>query len=172
KKFSELTEGQLGKEKDVVLRPIMHDSPGELAQPFDFGDWKKGECILEPGVTGPNIMAVERDYPATYERYTSVGPLLDGDDGASAHGLNWNMRGEVEQLAALSGTKADGPAQGRPNIDSDIDACETILMLDPVSNGDVSKRGFAEMSTETGRELTHLAADREREKFRFRDLQA
>src|SRR5690625_2593765 len=100
RKFSELTEGQLGKEKDVVLRPIMHDSPGELAQPFDFGDWKKGECILEPGVTGPNIMAVERDYPATYERYTSVGPLLDGDDGASAHGLNWNMRGEVEQLAA------------------------------------------------------------------------
>ncbi|HET7563119.1 MAG TPA: nitrate reductase subunit alpha, partial [Rhodanobacteraceae bacterium] len=29
KKFSELAEGQLGKEQDVVLRPIMHDSAGE-----------------------------------------------------------------------------------------------------------------------------------------------
>ncbi len=172
RKFSELTEGHLGKEKDVVLRPIMHDSPGELAQPFDVADWKKGECDLIPGVTGPNIMEVERDYPATFARYTSAGPLLDGDDGAGSHGISWNMSHEVAQLAKLNGTVVDGPAKGRPKIDSDIDACETVLMLDPVTNGEVSKRGFAEMEHETGRKLTHLAADREREKFRFRDLQA
>lgn len=173
KKFSGLSEdSDLGKEKDVVLRPIMHDTPGELAQPFELADWKKGECKLEPGVTGPNIIVVERDYPATYDRFTSVGPLLDTDEGASSHGIHWNMKSEVDQLAALNGTVDDGPAKGRPRIDSDIDACETVLMLDPVSNGEVSVRGFEAMSEETGLSLRHLAADREGEKFRFRDLQA
>ncbi len=32
--------GSLGVEKDVVLTPIMHDTPGEIAQPFDVKDWK------------------------------------------------------------------------------------------------------------------------------------
>src|SRR5690625_5465038 len=40
-RFSELAEGRLGEEKDVVLTPIMHDTPGELAQPFGGRDWKK-----------------------------------------------------------------------------------------------------------------------------------
>ena len=38
----------LGVEKDVVLTPIMHDTPGELAQPFDVKDWKKGEMRADP----------------------------------------------------------------------------------------------------------------------------
>ncbi|MFO6484892.1 hypothetical protein ACLBR5_20050 [Escherichia coli] len=40
-------------------------------------DWRKGECDLIPGKTAPNIVAVERDYPATYERFTSLGPLME-----------------------------------------------------------------------------------------------
>ncbi|HLQ84875.1 MAG TPA: nitrate reductase subunit alpha, partial [Salinisphaeraceae bacterium] len=171
-KFSALTDGHLGKENDVVLRPIMHDTPGELAQPFAIADWKKGECRLEPGVTGPSISVVERDYPATHARFTSVGPLLETDAGASSHGIDWNMQAEVAQLAALSGTVTEGPAKGRPRIDSDIDACETVLMLDPVCNGEVSVRGWQALGEKSGRSLAYLAADREREKFRFRDLQA
>jgi hypothetical protein len=34
----------LGVEQDVVLTPIQHDSPNEIAQPFDVADWKKGEA--------------------------------------------------------------------------------------------------------------------------------
>src|SRR5699024_11981507 len=52
------------------------------------------------------------------------------------------LQAEVAQLAALSGTVPEGPAKGRPRIDSDIDACETVLMLDPVCNGEVSVRGW------------------------------
>ncbi|MDP0517646.1 hypothetical protein, partial [Klebsiella pneumoniae] len=37
----------------------------------------KGECDLIPGKTAPHIIPVERDYPATYERFTSIGPLLE-----------------------------------------------------------------------------------------------
>ena len=171
KKFSELAQGRLGKEQDVVLRPIMHDSAGEMAQPFDVADWKKGQCQLVPGVTGPNVMVVERDYPATYDRFTALGPLLDSL-GSGSHGLQWGNAPEVAALGQLNKTVASGPAQGRPRIDSDIDACETVLMLDPVTNGELSVRGFAALSAHTGRDHTHLAADRAREKFRFRDLQA
>ena len=32
KKFSELCVGHLGEETDVVAVPILHDTPGELAQ--------------------------------------------------------------------------------------------------------------------------------------------
>lgn len=31
----------------------------------------------DPGKTAPHIMVVERDYPATYERFTSIGPLME-----------------------------------------------------------------------------------------------
>src|SRR5699024_2868094 len=117
------------------------------------------------------ITVVERDYPATHARFTSLGTLMD-TLGQSAHGLQWNMQREVDALGKLNRIVDEGPAKGRPRIDSDIDACETVLMLDPVSNGEVSVRGFEDLSKHTGREHKHLAVDREREKFRFRDLQA
>ncbi|VTP67538.1 Respiratory nitrate reductase 2 alpha chain [Serratia rubidaea] len=47
----------------MVLQPLQHDSPAELAQPFDIQDWRHRECDLIPGKTAPNIVAVERDYP-------------------------------------------------------------------------------------------------------------
>ena len=66
----------LGVEKDVVLTPIMHDTPGEIAQPFDVKDWKKGEIEPIPGKTMPAVTVVERDYPNLYKRFTSLGPLM------------------------------------------------------------------------------------------------
>ena len=70
KKFSEVAQGHLGQERDTVLTPIMHDSAGELAQPFEVQDWKKGECPPIPGKTMPNVAVIERDYPATYSKFT------------------------------------------------------------------------------------------------------
>ncbi|MCC6610183.1 MAG: nitrate reductase subunit alpha [Burkholderiales bacterium] len=170
-KFSELTEGELGVEKDVVLTPIMHDTAGEIAQPFDVRDWKKGECELVPGVTAPNIVTVERDYPATYARYTSLGPLMD-KLGNGGKGIAWNTEREVEGLAELNYTVADGPAKGRPRIVSDIDAAETIMYLAPETNGEVAVKAWAALSKITGRDHTHLARARQDEKIRYRDIQA
>lgn len=53
KVFSEVCVGHLGQETDVVLQPLQHDSPAELAQPFDIQDWRKGECDLLPGKRRP-----------------------------------------------------------------------------------------------------------------------
>ena len=40
KTFSEVCVGHLGVEQELVLTPLMHDTPGELAQPFEVQDWK------------------------------------------------------------------------------------------------------------------------------------
>nr|P85097.1 RecName: Full=Respiratory nitrate reductase alpha chain; AltName: Full=Respiratory membrane-bound nitrate reductase subunit alpha [Bradyrhizobium sp.] len=121
KKFSEVCVGHLGKETDVVTLPIQHDSAAELAQPLDVKDWK-GECEPIPGKTMPQIHVVERDYPATYERFTSIGPLME-------KGIAWNTQSEMDLL-----------------------------------------RAWAALSEFTGRDHTHLALNKEDEKFR--DIQA
>ena len=46
--FSKVCVGHLGVEKEVVLTPLMHDTPAELAQPFDVKEWKKGSAICCP----------------------------------------------------------------------------------------------------------------------------
>src|SRR5687767_14614045 len=120
KAFSELCPGHLGVEKEVVLTPLMHDSPAELAQPFGVADWKRGECELIPGKTAPQIAVVERDYPNVYRRFTALGPLM-GKAGNGGKGIGWNTDTEVTQLAELNGkVHTDGPTRGLPRIVSDI----------------------------------------------------
>ncbi len=170
KAFSQVCVGHLGKETDVVLQPLLHDSPAELSQPCEVLDWRKGECDLIPGKTAPNIVAVERDYPATYERFTSLGPLMD-KLGNGGKGISWNTQDEIDFLGKLNYTKREGPAQGRPLIDTAIDASEVILALAPETNGHVAVKAWQALGEITGREHTHLALHKEDEKIRFRDIQ-
>ena len=171
KKFSEVCMGHLGKETDVVTLPIQHDSAAEMAQPLDVKDWKKGECDLIPGKTAPHIIPVERDYPATYERFTSIGPLLE-TIGNGGKGIAWNTQSEMDLLRKLNYTKAEGPAKGQPKLETAIDAAEMILTLAPETNGQVAVKAWQALSEITGREHTHLALNKEDEKIRFRDIQA
>jgi nitrate reductase alpha subunit len=145
----------------------MHDTPAELAQPFDVKEWKKGEIDLIPGKTAPQIAVVERDYPAVYERFTSLGPLMN-KLGNGGKGIGWNTQTEVKQLGDLNGVDT----QGRPRIVSDIDACEVILQLAPETNGHVAVKAWEALSKVTGREHAHLALHREDEKIRYRDTVA
>jgi nitrate reductase / nitrite oxidoreductase, alpha subunit len=170
--FSDLSEGHLGTETDVVLVPLQHDTPGELGQPLDVKDWKKGECDPLPGKTMPGVVAVERNYPDTYRKFTSLGPLLK-TLGNGGKGISWNTDHEVDFLAALNGKVAEeGVSKGLARIESDIDACEVILSLAPETNGEVAVKAWEALSEFTGREHAHLALTREDEKIRFRDVQA
>ena len=172
RRFSELVVGHLGVERDVVLTPILHDTPAELAQPSDVHDWKKGECDLVPGVTAPQIAIVERDYPNTYRRFTSLGPLAD-TLGNGGKGIGWNTEDEVRGLGELNYKVDDGgPTHGRPRIETDVDAAEVILYLAPETNGEVAVKAWRALGQATGRDHTHLAEAREDEKIRFRDLVA
>ena len=78
-------------EKDIVTVPMLHDTPGELAQPFDVKDWKKGECELMPGKTHPNIMVVERDYPEPLQE-VHLGRPAAGEDGQRWQGHQLEYR--------------------------------------------------------------------------------
>ena len=167
KRFSELAPGQLGVERDVVLTPIMHDTPAELAQPFAVQDWKRGECAPIPGKTMPAVTVIERDYAAIFDKFTSLGPLMDRV-GNGGKGIGWNTEHEVGLLGRLNGVNA----AGRPRIVSDIDAAEVILSLAPETNGEVAVKAWAALEKQTGRRHTHLAIPREDDKIRFRDLQA
>ena len=172
KRFSELSEGYLGVEQDVVGVPILHDTAGEMAQPYDAKDWTKGECEAIPGKTMPNFVVVERNYQEIYEKFTSLGPLLD-KLGNGGKGINWNTQHEVKLLGELNyKVREAGVAQGRPNIDTDIDATEVILTLAPETNGEVAVKAWQALSEFTGIDHRHLALTREDEKIRYRDVQA
>jgi nitrate reductase / nitrite oxidoreductase, alpha subunit len=166
KKFSEIAAHHLGVEKDVVLTPLLHDTPGELGQPFEPKDWKKGECEPVPGKTMPSVAVIERDYPNTYERFTALGPLM-AKIGNGGKGISWNTEREAEFLGRLNGLRED-----RPKIETDIDACEVILALAPETNGAVAVKAWKALSAVTGRDHAHLAVPREDDKIRFRDVQA
>jgi nitrate reductase alpha subunit len=170
--FSELCPGHLGREKDIVLTPLLHDTPGELAQPFEINDWRKGECDPIPGKTMPAIKVVTRDYPQLFKQFTSLGPLLK-ELGNGGKGISWNTEQEIEFLKKLNGVmKEDGISQGLPCINTDIEACEIILSLAPETNGEVAVRAWQSLEKVTGRGHAHLATSRQDEKIRFRDIQA
>ncbi|MBI1213299.1 MAG: nitrate reductase subunit alpha [Alphaproteobacteria bacterium] len=171
REFSRLSVGHLGVEKDTVLVPLLHDTPSELGQPFEPKEWKRGECEPIPGKTMANVVVVERDYPATYARFTALGPLME-KLGNGGKGINWKTDKEVAFLKKLNGEVADGPAKGQPRIESDIDATEVILTLAPETNGHVAVNSWTALGKATGRDHTHLAVTREDDKIRFRDVAA
>jgi nitrate reductase alpha subunit len=172
KKFSEIAPEELGVETDVVLTPILHDTPGEMAQGLDVKDWSKGEIEAIPGKTMPNITVVTRDYPNLYKQFTSLGPLLS-KLGNGGKGIGWNTEHEVQLLGELNGVVLEeGISKGQPRIVTAIDACETLLMLAPETNGEVAVKAWKALSKATGREHAHLALPKEDEKIRFRDVVA
>ena len=75
-------------------------------------DWKRGECELIPGRTAPNYIAVERDYPNLYKRFTSLGPLME-KLGNGGKGIAWDTEAEVQQLVELNdAVLEDGATKG------------------------------------------------------------
>jgi nitrate reductase alpha subunit len=171
KKFSEVAPEVLGVETDIVQLPLLHDTAAELAQ-AEVRDWKKGECDLIPGKTAPNYIAVERDYPNLYKKFTSVGPLME-KLGNGGKGINWNTGEEVQALRDLNGAVLDeGVSKGQPKLETAIDACEMILMLAPETNGNVAVKAWEELEKPTGRHHAHLAEGEHHNKIRFRDIAA
>ncbi len=165
--FSDVAPEVLGVEQDLMLSPILHDTAGEMAQPYDVRDWKRGEADPMPGRTMPSVTVVERDYPGLFSRFTSLGPLLE-KLGNGGKGIGWNTQHEVDFLRALNGTAPSG----QPKLESDIDAIEAILSLAPETNGEVAVKAWQALSRVTGREHAHLALPKADEKIRFRDIQA
>jgi len=171
KKFSELAAVHLGEMKDLVATPLMHDSPGEIAQP-EVMDWKKGDVDPVPGKTLPNLVVVNRDYPNTYKMMTALGPLTD-KVGIGSKGTAWASDEEYALLKETIGTVSeDGVSHGMPSLETGKQVAETILALAPETNGATAVKSWKMLEDKTGLTLTHLSREREGEKFSFSDIGA
>ncbi len=173
KRFSELAETHLGTRKDVVALPMQHDTPMALAQPLgQVKDWKRGECEPIPGKTLPLLKVVERDYPNTYKKYSSLGPLMN-KLGNNIKGLDWNTDLEIEQLAEMNGViKEEGISKGRPSLEEDVAVCDTVLRMAPETCGEVAHKSWSALSKKTGIDHSHLYEGRHEEKITYHDIVA
>ncbi|MGI6243283.1 MAG: nitrate reductase subunit alpha [Prevotella sp.] len=152
-KFSKICQGHLGKEKDIVYTPILHDTAGEIGASLYTQDWKETGEMPVPGENMGNLAVVERDYPNTYRRFTSLGPLLR-DKGIAVHGINWSSKEDWDELREHNGeVKEEGPTKGFPEIKDVKQAADAILTLDPTSNGKAARRAWSLEEKEVGTEI-------------------
>ncbi|MDD5695804.1 MAG: molybdopterin dinucleotide binding domain-containing protein, partial [Bacteroidales bacterium] len=126
----------------------------------------------DPGVNFSKIITVKRNYPATFKRFTSLGPLMK-TAGNGGKGIEWNTDAEVELLKDLNGAVGEeGETRGLPLIETDIQAAGVILSLAPETNGAVAVKAWKALEAITGRSHAHLALPREDEKIQYSDLLA
>ena len=172
KRFSELAEDHLGTRKDVVAKPLWHDTPEAMATVHGVvKDWKTGEVEAIPGRTMPALVEVERDYTAIHAKMTSIGPLLE-KVGMVTKGVPYEPTSVVEQLGSVNGRVHGGPTDGRPRLETDIHVAEAIMHLSGTTNGHLATQGFKALEKRTGTKLHDLASEHEGKLIRFSDTQA
>jgi nitrate reductase alpha subunit len=139
--------------KDIVAAPLLHDTPGEIAQ-RSVKDWKLGECEPVPGKTMPNLAIVERDYVNLYNRFLSVGPAM-GHLGA--HGVTWEAGDVHEKLLERMPTRA---WNGKTYIDLEDEkvVADVILAFAPETNGELAYRSYQNLEKRVGKPLSQIVA--------------
>ena len=148
--FSSMACKHLGKVKDVVATPQLHDTPGELS-----GEQSR-----------PRITVVERDYCDVYHKMVTLGPLVKESIGAK--GITWRGEDEYLTLAKLNGVDE----HGHPLIIYDKQVAEAILHLSSVTNGESSYKAYEMLEKATGLKLTHLAEGQREIVIHFDDITA
>ncbi|TQK71342.1 nitrate reductase subunit alpha [Nocardioides sp. SLBN-35] len=171
-RFSEMAVDHLGTRRDVVAKPLWHDTPEAMASEHGVvQDWRAGECEPVPGKTMPVIAVAERDYTAIHEKMTTIGPLLE-KVGMTTKGVLYDVRREVDLLRQRHGTAQTGAGAGQPRVETDVQMADSILHLAGVSNGHLATQGFRFLEKRTGTKLADLAAEHEGKQITFRDTQA
>jgi len=166
-KLSQLAQTHLPAPiKDIVMLPLQHDTPDELAQP-EVRDWKTGEVQPIPGKTMPKFRVVERDYASLYEQYISLGAGVE-KNGVTAHGLQIQVGDEYQNLLARQPRSFAEKAY--PSLYEARQVAEAILALDPASNGELAYRAFVEEQHKTGVHLTDLADGMRDVRISFSDI--
>ena len=172
REVAQLSHGHLDEREDLVVVPLIHDTPDAMANPSGIvADWKEGQIEPIPGVTMPKLIVVKRDYRQIGEKMGALGPLVD-QLGTNTKGVPVSVLPEIELLRHSNGVISHGIAAGRPSLARDVDACETILALSGTTNGRVAVAGFRALELRTGQKLTDLALDNEGKRITFADTQA
>ena len=170
KKQSEVAEPHFPEPvKDIVAVPLAHDSKAEIAQ-REIADWKSGEVEAIPGKTMPGLKVVERDYKNLYRQFCAFGPL-PRKNGLGAHGTHYEIEDFYDDLAARQPSR-DWPEEKYPSIREDEEACNLILSLASVTNGELAYRAYEDMEKKTGLPLVHLAENNRGVRASYKGLQS
>ncbi|MDH3248694.1 MAG: nitrate reductase subunit alpha [Acidimicrobiia bacterium] len=170
-KVSELAKGNLPDVvEDIVMLPLQHDTPDELAQPT-VGDWRAGEVEAVPGETMPKFKVVKRNYRALGEQMAKLGTATRAN-GVAAHGLKIPVEDFYDELARKQPSEKGALGNGvlMPSLARDREVCEAILALDPASNGELAYRAFEAEEAKTGRMLRHLGDGQRDSRYSFDDI--
>jgi nitrate reductase alpha subunit len=152
--------------KDIVMLPLQHDTPDELAQP-KIQDWKTGEVEAIPGQSMPKFRVVTRDYAHLYDQMTSLGHEVE-TKGVFAHGLTIPVGDEYQHLMERQPRVVDGTTY--PSLSGAREVAEAILALDPASNGELAHRAFEAEEHKTGLNLSDLADGLRDVRYSFTDI--
>ncbi|MCE5039810.1 nitrate reductase subunit alpha [Mammaliicoccus sciuri] len=174
KSVSDLAKTHMkGTFKDVVTTPLAHDSKQEISTPYGIvKDWSKGEIEAIPGKTMPGFAVVERDYTDIYDKYVSVGPLLEKGK-VGAHGVSFSVKEQYDELKIMLDTWEDDTVKnGLPRMDTARKVADVILNVSSASNGKVSQKSYDDLEEQTGMTLKDISAERASEKITFQNITA
>lgn len=174
KSVSELAKTHMkGVFKDIVTTPLAHDSQQEISTPLGIvKDWSKGEIEAIPGKTMPGFAVVERDYTQIYDKYISVGPLLENGK-IGAHGVSFSVKDQYDELKLMLDTWEDDTVKnGLPRMDTARKVADVILNVSSATNGKVSQKSYEDLEQQTGMKLKDISAERASEKITFPNITA
>jgi nitrate reductase alpha subunit len=173
KQFSEMAKSYLPEvQKDFVAAPLLHDSPGEIAQPFGkVKDWRKGEVEPIPGKTLPKFVIVERDYTRIFDKFISLGHLIENKPIGS-HGISWSGKKQYEELKKVLGIHKAGINKGLPNIEDARSVIEVILTLSSATNGKMAMKAWKAEAKKTGLPLEDFTREQESVHFTLANITA
>lgn len=170
--FSAMAKEHLGTRSDVVLTALQHDTPDAMACPDGTeADWLHTGATSVPGRIMGKLTVVERDYGAIYDKWVTLGPLVE-KFGLTTKGVTLHPFREVEELAAKFGVMNSGVGAGRPAITTAARMADVLLLLSGTTNGRLAVEGFHELEKRTGQRLVHLAEGSEDKRICYADTQA
>ncbi|MEB6060686.1 nitrate reductase subunit alpha [Staphylococcus pseudoxylosus] len=162
--------------KDVVTAPLAHDSKQEISNVNGIiKDWTKGEIEAIPGKTMPGFAVVDRDYTKIFDKYVTVGPLLEKAK-IGAHGVSFSVAEQYEELKSMVGTwneeVEDSIKNNRPRLDTARRAADVVLNLSSATNGKLSQKSYEDLEQQTGMPLKDISSERASEKISFLNITA
>lgn len=162
-----------GTFKDVVTTPLAHDSKQEISTPYGIvKDWTKGEIEAIPGKTMPGFAVVERDYTQIFDKYISVGPMLENGK-VGAHGVSFSVKEQYDELKIMLETWDDDTVKsGKPKMDTARKVADVILNISSASNGKLSQKSYEDLENQTGMKLKDISSERASEKITFHNITA
>ncbi|MEE9392815.1 MAG: nitrate reductase subunit alpha [Planctomycetota bacterium] len=155
--------------KDVVITPLPHDTPAEIAQ-AKIPDWVHGDDEGIAGKTMPNVAVVERDYKNIYKQFISYGPNIP-KNGLGAHGTHYAVD-DVYADIVKEGPTVTWDGATYPDISRAEDAADIVLRLATVTNGELAYRSYVDMEEKVGLQLRDLAEGNRDFRLRYKDLQS